>query len=186
MIIDKLGSGKYKVIYADPAWQFNNKKTGGCMSSGAAQHYNVSSLSAMKSLPIKAMSDEDSLLVMWWVGSMPQEAIDLCKAWGFKLLNMNGLVWNKRTKSGKQHFGMGYATRAGSESALIGYRGKLKNIIKDRSIRAVIEHSVGRHSEKPQIFRDTIVKLCGDVPRIELFARQEVEGWDCWGDEMNV
>ena len=41
-----------------------------------------------------------------------------------------------------------------------------------------------KHSQKPDEIRDRIVKLMGDLPRIELFARQKVEGWDCWGNEV--
>ncbi len=123
------------------------------------------------------------ILVMWYVGAMPQEAIDLCKAWGFKLSNMNGFVWDKETKHGKDYFGMGFATRASTESALIAYKGKLGNLIKCHSIRAKIRAKVGWHSEKPQEFRDAIIKLCGDKNRIELFAREQFDGFDCWGDE---
>lgn len=40
------------------------------------------------------------------------------------------------------------------------------------------------HSKKPDIIRDNIVKIIGDVPRIELFAREKVEGWDSYGNEI--
>lgn len=73
---------KYSVIYADPAWQFSNKKTGGSMNSSAQDQYRVSSLDDMKKLPVDRLATKDCALIMWWVGSMPQEAIDLCKAWG--------------------------------------------------------------------------------------------------------
>ena len=43
----------------------------------------------------------------------------------------------------------------------------------------------GRHSEKPAVFRQRLIDLLGDVPRIELFARERVEGWDAWGDEVS-
>lgn len=174
---------KYRVIYADPAWQFNNKNTGGSMTSSAEAQYTVTSLSDMAALPVAKLADDHCLLVMWWVGSMPQEAIDLCKAWGFRLVNMNGFVWRKMTKRWNPHFGMGFTTRAGSESALIGVRGKVSELIKDRSVRAVIEAEVGKHSQKPNEFRVAIEKMCGDVPRIELFARESAAGWDCWGNE---
>lgn len=174
---------RYRVIYADPAWKFGNRNTGGSMTSSAEAKYTVTSVADMAALPVAQLADEHCLLVMWWVGSMPQEAIDLCRAWGFRLVNMNGFVWRKLTKTGIPFFGMGFATRAGSESALIGVRGKLGEIILDRSVRAVIEAKVGRHSEKPHAFRHAIEKMCGDVPRIELFAREAFPGWDCWGNQ---
>lgn len=186
MIVDSLTDceNKYRVIYCDPAWQFNSKKTGGSFKSGAGQKYTVTGIDDMKSLPVANIADEDCLLVMWWVGAMPQEAIDLVHAWGFKLCNMNGFVWDKETKHGKDHFGMGHITRASTESAITAYRGKLSNLIVDRGVRSRIRAKAGRHSEKPHEFRQAIEKLCGDVPRIELFARAEFDGWDCWGNEL--
>ena len=174
---------KYRVIYADPAWQFGNRNTGGTMKSAAEAKYTVTSLADMAALPVSGLADEHCLLVMWWVGAMPQEAINLCKSWGFRLVNMNGFVWRKLTKTGIPFFGMGFATRAGSESALIGVKGKLGELIKGHSVRAVIEAKVGRHSQKPHEFREAIEKLCGDVPRVELFARDAADGWDCWGNQ---
>lgn len=174
---------KYRVIYADPAWQFGNRNTGGTMKSAAEAKYTVTSLTEMAALPVEQLADEHCLLVMWWVGAMPQDAIDLCRAWGFRLVNMNGFVWSKLTKTGIPFFGMGFATRASSESALIGVRGKLGDLIKNHSVRAVIEAKVGRHSQKPHEFREAVEKLCGDVPRVELFARDAADGWDCWGNQ---
>lgn len=183
--IDIFNTGnKYRVIYADPAWKFSNRKTGGSMSSSAEAKYTVTTIEDMKSLPVANIADDNCMLVMWWVGAMPQEAIDLCHAWGFRLLNMNGFVWRKLTKSRLPFFGMGFSTRAGSESAMIAVRGKVGSLITDHGVRSVIEAAVGRHSEKPHAFREAIEKLCGDVPRIELFARDQFTGWDCWGNEV--
>lgn len=175
---------KYKIIYADPAWQFDNKNTGGSMSSSAESQYNVMSIEDMKTLPVADIADDDCTLVMWWVGSMPQEAIDLVHDWGFEIKNMNGFVWRKLTKKDLPFFGMGFRTRAGSESAIIAVKGKPK--VFSHSVRAVREAPVGKHSEKPAEFRNDIIELCGDLPRIELFARTSVPGWDSWGNEVEV
>jgi N6-adenosine-specific RNA methylase IME4 len=173
---------KYKIIYADPSWKFDNKNTGGSMKSGAAAHYDVMTLEQMKQLPIQDIAANDCVLVMWWVGSQPQEAIDLAKAWGFTIKTMTGFNWVKLTKLGKLFFGMGFWTRAGSECALIATKGKPKPA--SHSVRSVVKAMVGRHSEKPAIFRELVVELCGDLPRIELFARTEAEGWSAWGNEV--
>ena len=126
-------ASRYRVIYADPAWKFGNRNTGGSMNSSAEAHYTVTSIEDMAALPVANLADEHCLLVMWWVGAMPQEAIDLCRAWGFRLVNMNGFVWRKLTKAKRiPVFGMGHATRAGSESALIGVRGKLAERLADK------------------------------------------------------
>lgn len=174
----------YKVLYCDPPWQFNSKKTGGSMKSGACQKYSVMSIEQLKQLDVQSLCDDDCLLVMWWVGSMPQEAIDLCAAWGFKLCTMTGFVWNKLTAEGNPVFGMGHTTRAGAECALIGYRGKLKNIIQCKSVRSVRTEVIGRHSEKPAVFRLDVEKLVGDVPRLEMFARVATPGWEIFGNEV--
>ncbi|MBY6104874.1 adenine methylase [Ferrimonas balearica] len=175
--------GSYQLIYADPPWSFNSKRTGGSMKSGAAAQYDTMSLAAMKALPVADQTAKDCLLVMWWVGSQPREAIELAEAWGFKVRHMNGLVWNKLTKRGLPFFGMGYYTRAGMEAALIAVKGR--PTILDHSIRQVRTAKVGRHSEKPAEFRDDLVKLCGDVPRLEMFARATADGWDAFGNEVD-
>lgn len=175
---------KYEIIYADPPWQFNNKKTGGKMTSGSDHQYNkVMSINDLFEMPVGDLAADNCTLIMWYVGSMPQEALDLVKAWGFDCIKgMNGFTWNKLTKKGRPFFGMGFRTRAGMESAIIATKGKPK--VYDHGVRQVRSAIVGKHSEKPIEFRDDIVKLCGDLPRIELFARKTAEGWDSFGDEL--
>ncbi len=172
---------RYKLLYADPPWSFTNKKTGGSMKSGADAQYPTMTIDELKQLDVPALCDEDCLLVMWWVGSQPQEAIDLCQAWGFTVKNMNGFVWNKLTKTDKPYFGMGFYTRAGSESAIIATRGRPK--IVDHSVRAVISAQVTEHSRKPAEFRKAAHQLVGEVPRLEMFARGLYPGWDVFGNE---
>jgi len=182
---------KYSVIYADPPWQFKNAKTGGSMASSAASKYLTTGIEGLKAIDVNSITEDDAILFMWYVGAMPQEAIDLVEAWGFTLKNMNGFVWNKLTQHNKPYFGMGFYTRAGSESVIIATKGKFKPA--SRSVRAVFnaesqiqfEAKVARHSEKPTQVRDLIVELCGDVPRLEMFARKSAEGWDVFGNEVD-
>lgn len=192
---------KYEVIYSDPPWQFNNVKTGGSMTSGSEHQYkSVTSIEDLKRMDVESIAADDCVLIMWYVGSMPQEAIDLVKAWGFTLKNMNGFNWNKLTVTGKPFFGLGFWTRAGSESAIIATRGKPKPA--SRSVRAVGNYDpdsfdeilanlcyVGsyknmKHSQKPSEFRDKCVELMGDVPRLEMFARKATKGWSVFGNEV--
>lgn len=95
---------------------------------------------------------------------------------------MTGFVWIKRTKLWKLFFGMGFWTRAGSECCLIATKGNIKRI--NASIRSVFEERNPKHSRKPNEARKRIVKLCGDLPRVELFATQKLEGFDVWGNEV--
>ncbi|WP_212747700.1 MT-A70 family methyltransferase [Pseudoalteromonas sp. S326] len=135
-MFEQFNGQKFNLIYADPAWQFSNKKTGGSMKSGAAHHYkSTMSVDELKAMPIDDIAADDCILVMWYVGSMPQEALDVVKAWGFTLKNMNGFVWNKLTINNNPLFGMGFWTRSGSESAIIAVKGKPK--VASRSVRAV-------------------------------------------------
>ncbi|MDC9527568.1 MT-A70 family methyltransferase [Pseudoalteromonas sp. Angola-30] len=200
-MFEQFNGQKFNLIYADPAWQFSNKKTGGSMKSGAAHHYkSTMSVDELKAMRIDDIAADDCILVMWYVGSMPQEALDVVKAWGFTLKNMNGFVWNKLTINNNPLFGMGFWTRAGSESAIIAVKGKPK--VASRSVRAVGNYDtesldeilgrgvfsgaypIGQHSEKPNEFREACVELAGDVPRIELFSRKRVKGWSVWGNEV--
>ena len=71
-----------------------------------------------------------------------------------------------------------------TEFCLIGLKGKLKNIKKSNNVKSLLLADRTIHSKKPNEIRNRIIDLCGDLPRIELFAREKVEGWDCWGNEV--
>jgi N6-adenosine-specific RNA methylase IME4 len=175
---------KYKVIYADPPWKFSNTNTGGSMKSGAQAQYSTMSLDELKKLRIDKISQDNCVLVMWWVASQPKEAIELAESWGFTIKTMTGFVWVKKTKHFKPFFGMGFWTRAGAECALIAVKGKPKP--QSHGVRSVREAVTGRHSEKPEEFRDDIDILFGECRKIELFAKEYVPdpNWDVWGDEV--
>ena len=79
--------------------------------------------------------------------------------------------------------GTGYWTRANNEVCILATKGKISRV-KGSNVHRLVVADRERHSKKPAIIRDKIVELCGDLPRIELFARQRVEGWDCWGNEI--
>lgn len=171
---------KYNLIYVDCPWQYRDKANAG--KRGAAHKYNVMSVEEIAKLPVRHIAERDCLLAMWWVAPQPMEAIWLCTQWGFTFKTMKGFTWRKTTKNGLDHFGMGNYTRANTEDCLIGVRGK--PVRKSASVRQLISAPVREHSRKPDEVRNALVELMGDVPRIELFARQKHEGWDCWGDEI--
>ena len=79
--------------------------------------------------------------------------------------------------------GLGHYTRANVELCLVGVRGKPKRVTKN--VRQVVITPLRKHSKKPNAVRQRIVKLYGNVHRIELFARDRVDGWDAWGNEVN-
>jgi len=77
---------------------------------------------------------------------------------------------------------MGYWVRKNPEMCLLATKGKPKRISKN--VEQLVVEQRREHSRKPDCVRDRIVELCGDLPRIELFARQKVKGWDCYGNEV--
>lgn len=172
---------RYGLIYADPAWLMRDPCTSG--RRGSIFKYQCMPLTEMMQLPVPDIAADNCLLAMWWLSSMPGEAILLAEAWGFKVKHMTGFVWHKKTTRGNDHFGMGSYTRAGAESCLFGVRGKFSRA--SASVRQVISAPVGRHSEKPNEARLRLEKLVGDVPKIELFARTRHPGWEAWGNELS-
>jgi N6-adenosine-specific RNA methylase IME4 len=174
-----INNKKYDIIYCDPPWSFKNKHTGGSMKSGSATKYYTMSIEELKQLDVNSIASDNCVLFMWWVGSQPESALKLVSAWGFTLKTMTGFVWVKNTKNGKPDFGMGTMTRAGSESCLIAVKGK--PVRENASVRSVVYATKGIHSKKPDEVRNRIVQLIGNKPRVELFARERVTGWDSMG-----
>jgi site-specific DNA-methyltransferase (adenine-specific) len=108
--------------------------------------------------------------------------IRLFEDWGFRYRTV-GFTWIKTNKNnGKIFFGVGYYTKSNAEVCLLGMKGQLK-VVSD-SVSSVIISPKERHSKKPDEVRDRIVQLFGDLPRIELFARQKTDGWDVFGNEV--
>ena len=108
------------------------------------------------------------------------------EAWGFEYRTAP-YVWQKTNrKTGVNFLGMGAYTRANAEVCLLGTtRGtKARQVVKSHSVQQIVEAPVERHSKKPAEVRERIVRLLGDVPRIELFARERVPGWDGGGNEV--
>ena len=152
-------NNKYQIIYADPPWKFNNKNTGGSMSSGSVNKYSVLSSLELKEIDIPSIANENCFLFMWWVASMPEEAIQLVKDWGFQLKTMTAFSWIKKTKNWKDYFGMGFYTRQQQEHCLLAIKGHPKVV--SHSIRQNIRAKNIQHSSKPNEVRNKIVELCG-------------------------
>lgn len=177
----KLPDTKYQIIYADPPW--THKRTGSKKSSRgmAKQFYPIMSTEAICELPIGEIVQDDCALFLWATWPNLPAALSVIEAWGFTYFGL-GFEWIKKTATGKDFFGMGYWTRANSEPCLLAFRGKMVPCRHD--IRQIVESPIQGHSRKPAVIREKIVQLMGDLPRIELFARQRVDDWDCWGNEV--
>jgi N6-adenosine-specific RNA methylase IME4 len=128
------------------------------------------------------LADDDCILFLWVTMPQLNVCFDIIKSWGF-VYKTNAFTWVKRNKISKSLFwGMGRWTRANAELCLLATKGHPKRF--DAGVHSVVYTPIEEHSKKPSVVRDRIVKLCGDVPRIELFARQKIEGWDSWGNEL--
>ncbi len=166
-----------RVLSADPPWAFGDKLPGD--GRGAEKHYVTLSVEALCSFPLPELAD-DCALFLWRVAAMQQEALDVVKAWGFKL--KTEVVWRKLTVNGKRHFGMGRIVRAEHETCLVATRGRPE--VLDRSIRSTFKAPTGRHSEKPDVFYSEIVERLYAGPYVELFARRPRAGWTVHGNEI--
>ena len=109
--------------------------------------------------------------------------MDVLRAWGFGYKTV-AFTWIKKTVNMKDFVGMGFYTRANPEIVLLGLKGKVHPI--DKTVRNIVYSQIQEHSRKPAIVRDKIIQLMGDLPRIELFARQRCFNWDAWGDDPNL
>ena len=106
----------------------------------------------------------------------------MIQAWGFQYKTV-AFVWVKQNKKADTLFlGLGHWTRSNAEICLLATRGTIRR--KSAYVRQIILSHIEKHSKKPDEARDRIVELIGDVPRIELFARQTTPGWDVWGNEI--
>lgn len=154
------------------------------MAGGRAQNTKYKCMRAVEiyDVPVGDITDQNCILFMWATYPMLPEALHTIKAWGFRY-KTNGFTWIKLNKKKQTpFFGMGRWTRRNSEICLLATVGKPKPIRHD--IFELVHSPIRGHSEKPEIIKTKIVELCGDLPRIELFARKETEGWDVWGDEV--
>ena len=170
---------KYQIIYADPPWSYNDKMKG---HQGAETHYQTQDIDYIKSLPIKDFCDKDCVLFLWVVSPLLKEGIDTLEAWGFEYVTL-AFCWIKETPLfNKQVKNLGRWTMGGVELVLLGRKGHPKRI-KNNVVQTVFDIRTS-HSKKPNEVRMRIVNLMGDLPRIELFARERVPGWDAFGDQV--
>ena len=177
---------KYKIIYADPAWEYTSDPNSIRGSWGLAHHhYNTMSIEEIKNLPIDQIADENCMLFLWVTFPNLQNGLDVIKAWGFKFKTV-AFVWIKHDKTTlkPKKYGLGWYTRSNAEIVLLGRKGKFNR--KSASVQQIITTEIKKHSQKPHEVRNRILQLCGDLPRIELFARQKIPNWDCWGDDPKL
>ena len=173
---------RYNIVLADPPWSYRDKCTAG--ERGAVYKYQTMELDKVKELPVCQLAADNCVLFLWATMPMLPEALSVVKAWGFTYKTI-GFGWVKTNKkeTSTLAWGMGNWSRSNLEVCLLGIKGKPKRA--SAGVHSVVIRPRMEHSRKPPEVRDRIVQLCGDLPRIELFARDRGLGWDVWGDEID-
>lgn len=192
---------RYSVLLADPAWQYKDKNANG--ERGASFKYDTLKPNEIISLPMQNVMADDCAVFLWTTAPMLHDAVHALKMWGapfrtvaftwvktIKNINhehaMQGVgvdPWAWLNGNGVTSFGLGHWTRSSTELCLLGVRGRPKRV--GKSVRQALFYPALRHSAKPPEVRDRIVELMGDVPRLEMFARERAEGWDATGLELD-
>ena len=161
---------KYRVIYADPPWSYGDKQDTEKLG-GAVKHYPTMSIEELCNLPIPA--EDNAVLFMWVTSPLLEECFEVINAWGFKY--KSSFVWDKVAHN------MGHYNSVRHEFLLICTKGSCTPDI-PKLFDSVVSIERTEHSRKPPEFREMIDTLYPAGGRLELFAREETEGWDVWGN----
>lgn len=186
---------KYQIIYADPPWRYNDPKNNDPAMGGIT--YPTMDDESIYSMKVNEITEDDSVLFLWATMPKLKEALMTIERWGFKYITC-AFVWVKQNPNSdirhpsffqptdKEAFniysGLGHWVNGNAELCLLGKKGTPQRISKE--VKQIVLAPRSKHSEKPAEIMYRIVKLMGDIPRIELFARQKTEGWDVWGNEV--
>lgn len=176
-------SGKYRVIYADPPWKYNDAMTisrnGLGESYGPAEaHYPPMTISELCALPVKELAEDNAVMFLWTTSPLLEDTFQIIKAWGFKY--KSSFVWDKVKHN------MGHYNSVRHEFLLVCTRGSCTPDVKRLFDSVQSIERTEKHSEKPHEFRDIIDTIYSNGTRIELFSRQAAEGWDAWGNEADA
>ena len=174
---------KFNIIYADPPWSFKTYSNKGKQKS-AEKYYKTLNIEDIKKIDVQSIAEDNCILFLWVTFPFLIEGLEVIKDWGF-IYKTVGFCWVKRypKQTNKYFWGLGYYTRANAELCLIATKGKIKRV--SNSVHQIIDTPIEKHSKKPDIVREKIVELVGNLPRVELFAREKVDGWVCLGNEID-
>jgi len=172
----------FDILYADPPWDYKGQKQhagpGSAPTGGASTHYQTMSLEELVRINIQSVLSENALLFLWSTSPHLDQAITLLKLWGFDYATI-GFVWNKG------RLNPGFYTLSQCEICLIGKRGVIPRPRGSRKERQYLEEMRSAHSTKPDEVRSRIDRMFPTQRKLEIFARKQVEGWTCWGDELD-
>lgn len=173
---------KYKTIYADPPWQFNNRTGKVAPEHKRLSRYPTMKLNDIMNLPVDEIADEKSHLYLWVPNALLPDGLKVMEAWGFEY--KTNLVWEKVRKDDKPDGrGVGFYFRNVTELLLFGIKGdKNRTLAAGRSQVNLIRSMKREHSRKPDEFID-LIESCSNAPYLEIFARGDRNNWDMWGNQ---
>jgi N6-adenosine-specific RNA methylase IME4 len=176
---------RYKTIYADPPWRFQNRTGKMAPEHKRLSRYSTMTLEEIFELPVATIAAEKSHLYLWCPNALIAEGLETMRRWGF--IYKSNLVWYKiRKDGGPDGRGVGFYFRNVTELVLFGVRGKDNRTLKaGRTQVNLLGTRKRRHSQKPDEMWQ-IIERCSPAPRLELFARHYRHGWAQWGDEVEA
>lgn len=179
------GTRKFKTIYADPPWRFQNRTGKVAPEHKRLNRYETMSLEDIKSLPVNQISEDQSHLYLWVPNALLPEGLSVMTAWGFQY--KTNLIWEKIRKDGyPDGRGVGFYFRNVTEILLFGIKGKNNRTLGPaRSQVNLLRSRKHEHSRKPDEFIH-LIESCSPGPYLELFARGERNGWAMWGNQANT
>lgn len=175
---------KYKTIYADPPWQFQNRTGKVAPEHKRLNRYGTLKLDDIKQLPVSEVADEKCHLYLWVPNALLPEGLEVMKAWGFQY--KTNIIWEKVRKDGMPDGrGVGFYFRNVTEILLFGIKGGNNRTLEaGRSQVNLIRAMKREHSRKPDEFVP-LIESCSSAPYLELFARGDRAGWDMWGNQAD-
>lgn len=168
----RMGKGRYSVLLCDPPWEYQGASDPG---RTAERHYPTLSHAELLALPVGEIAARDAVLFLWVTPPKVAEAIELVSAWNMTF--KTSAVWDKGVP------GLGSWYRQQHEILFVATRGKIPPPAPANRPSSVIRAPRAAHSAKPDLVRKQIEEMYPGLPRIELFARGHVPGWDVWGLE---
>jgi N6-adenosine-specific RNA methylase IME4 len=175
-------SGTYSTILCDPPWRFTNRTGKIAPEHHRLYRYRTMTLEEIKALPVVAHARTPAHLYLWVPNALLHEGLTVMDAWGFTY--KTNLVWYKtRRDQGPDGRGCGFYFRNVTELLLFGVRGSLRTLKPGRTQVNLLPAQKREHSRKPDEIR-RIIESCSPPPFLELFARERVGGWTCWGDQV--
>ena len=175
---------KYKTIYADPPWQFQNRTGKVAPEHKRLSRYETMTLEHIKQLPVSEIADEKCHLYLWVPNALLPEGLEVMRAWGFDY--KTNIIWEKVRKDGMPDGrGVGFYFRNVTEILLFGVKGNKNRTLDAGRTQVNLVRSMKReHSRKPDEFI-SLIESCSSAPYLELFARGARSGWDMWGNQAS-